>query len=680
MHLCRIRLPGLRCSKLHFMLGFAYTQMMEEIFEKYADRQTDSTEMLAELVAQIRPDKPHQTNAAVHAIQALCYVLNRNAGHVRLLRNAMLCLLGEHKPVSLYVDSGIQPSSGFFTEMQRRIGHKILPDAVDPAYLKHLFPRIFSKISDEIWVLAVPDEVWLALLQALHFADATPDQIAPCQQALLDAAQVLSYRLAASGLEPELIRNHPELEDLASPFITQNRELIALLASPIEEPAGIDHILAILDQCKQGVAEIRRNSSQSGTSINLTVLLQGMSQKIARLEILLGITHGLRSGESAHHALIALFKALVSAECHKNDLGQHWRENMETLALRVTENASRTGEHYITESRGEYFALMRSAMGAGLVVGIMAMIKIMTANEHYAPLTEAILFSLNYGLGFVLIHILHFTVATKQPAMTAAAIAASIDAGGEGDKDLNKLVTIIIQTVRSQIVAIFGNVIIAIPVAMLIAWSSFSLTGRHFVGVEEAHYLLAGIDPFHSGALFYAGIAGVCLFLAGLIAGYHDNIAIYNKIPQRLMALVWMQKLLGQTRLNRVGKYIENNLGALAGNFYFGCLLGGMGGIGVLLGVPIDIRHIAFSSAFFSFSLVGLDFDVTGQMLLIAVSGVVLIGMVNLLVSFSLALYVAMKSRKLSFAQWRMLTKAVLSRLNQNPVDFLLPPKKVKSL
>jgi len=48
----------------------------------------------------------------------------------------------------------------------------------------------------------------------------------------------------------------------------------------------------------------------------------------------------------------------------------------------------------------------------------------------------------------------------------------------------------------------------------------------------------------------------------------------------------------------------------------------------------------------------------------------------NLAVSFGLALYVAMKSRKVSFAQWRLLFVKVLSRLNQHPEEFLLPPKK----
>ena len=142
-----------------------------------------------------------------------------------------------------------------------------------------------------------------------------------------------------------------------------------------------------------------------------------------------------------------------------------------------------------------------------------------------------------------------------------------------------------------------------------------------------------------SGAIFYAAIAGVCLFLSGLIAGYHDNLAVYNKIPQRLRALPWLQKLLGVHRLSRVANYVENNLGALAGNFYFGCLLGGMSAIGVLFGLPFDIRHIAFSSAFVGFATVGLNFALSWQVIVFTIFCLAMIGFVNLTLSFGLALY-----------------------------------------
>jgi site-specific recombinase len=128
--------------------------------------------------------------------------------------------------------------------------------------------------------------------------------------------------------------------------------------------------------------------------------------------------------------------------------------------------------------------------------------------------------------------------------------------------------------------------------------------------------------------------------------------------------------------LYRIATYVENNLGALAGNFYFGCLLGGMAAIGVLFGLPFDIRHVAFSSAFVGYAAVGLDFIISWQASAYIALSLVLIGFINLAVSFSLALYVAMKSRKVRFKQWRLLLGSLAARLNQHPGEFIFPPKK----
>ena len=651
------------------------------MFERNSTEADAAPELIANLVAELRPKNPQQTQQVVEKIQALCELLNQQPEKAKLLREAILQLLSERKPISLFLIARHSVFTGFFTEMHRRISHKFLPEAIDTSYLIDLFALFFTETNDEVWVQAVPDTVWVELIVAMRFEEAPEEIIVACRKNLFAAAQVLSYRVAALGLEPELLRNHPELEKHTSPFITQNEELAEFLTSVNAADSVLDtsHILVMLDQCKAIVSKIRRNSSQTGTSIRLTYLLQRMTQQVERLEVLLHILtkHSeAKFDTNAHLEMVHLFKELVYSECHKNDVVQHWQENLEVMALRVTENASRTGEHYITNNRQEYFALMRSAMGAGVVIAFMSMIKIMLASLHLAPLTEAILFSLNYGFGFMLIHILHFTVATKQPAMTAAAIATSIDAADSKSKEMNQLIAVISKAVRSQIVAIFGNVLFAIPVAMLIGWTFFTATGQHFVSPAKAQHLLTDIDPIRSGALFYAAIAGVCLFLSGLIAGYHDNLAVYNKIPQRLLALKGLQKLLGLPRLNRVANYIENNLGALAGNFYFGCLLGGMSAIGVLFGLSFDIRHIAFSSAFVGFAAFGLDFMLTWQMAVYVALGLMLIAFMNLTVSFSLALYVAMKSRKIRFKQWRAFLRQLASRLNQQPGEFIMPPKK----
>ncbi len=150
-------------------------------------------------------------------MRALCRVLEARPDLRQVLRDALGQLLGVRKPVSLYVDSGIQPATGFFSEMWRRFSRKLLPDAVDPGYLKDVFGSIFPEPGDEAWVGALADSVWLELLAALRCEDADAD-LAGVLQGVVDAVQVLSYRISAAGLEPELMRSHPDLEDFTSPI------------------------------------------------------------------------------------------------------------------------------------------------------------------------------------------------------------------------------------------------------------------------------------------------------------------------------------------------------------------------------------------------------------------------------------------------------------------------------
>ena len=377
--------------------------------------------------------------------------------------------------------------------------------------------------------------------------------------------------------------------------------------------------------------------------------------------------------------IVRLFTHLVAAECRRDDLRAHWRQNTELIALRVTENAGQHGEHYISETRAEYFAIARSAAVGGFIVAFMACLKLLLANTEMAPLTGALAFCLNYGLGFCLIHFLHGTIATKQPAMTANAIAATICQSGGKLCDAETLAALVARTVRTQIVAILGNVGVAVPVAALIAFAVYFFSGTHFVPPAKAEHLLTEQSLIHSGVVVYAAIAGICLFVAGLISGYFDNYAAYNRIPQRIRQLAWARRLLGEYRLQRVANYVGNNLGALAGNFLFGFMLGGTTLLGFLFGLPLDIRHVAFSSAFVGLAIVGTDFAPNLGLLLWAVLGVAAIGFVNLSVSFALALNIALRSRQVSDTPWRMIVGAVLKCLWRNPREFFLPPKKTGS-
>ena len=660
---------------------------MEETLKRFTHSQ-DHVALWADLVDHLRPPRPSQSRRAEEALRVLIHTLARRPELRDALRASFVSLFRERKQVSLYVSSGLLPSTGFFSETSRRISGRLLPEVIDTAYMKDVLSVVFHRRDDDVWVNAIADELWLDFLSTLLDAarprcEDAAVELPPAVIEILEALRVLSYHVSAIGLDPELVRIDPNLEEYESPFLAQNAELLAYIerytdwwCSPGAMVADEKHLTVMLGQCDEVLQRVRKRATRIGTSLTLTFKLERLRQHLERVAELLALLDGLRERRVVHDIaprLIRLFKTLVRAECRKNHLFDYWGQNVELLSLRMTESASRTGEHYITSTRREYFQMLRSAALGGFIIALMSALKIVLGGQGMAPLNEALAFCLNYGIGFALIHIVGGTVATKQPAMTANAIAASIGEASGKTRDLETLADLIARTVRSQLAAILGNVGVAIPVAIALGLAIQTLSGSHFVGPDKAHTLLAEIDP-RNGAPFFAAVAGVCLFLSGLIAGYYDNLSAYNRIPQRLLQLRGPRRLLGEARMQRVAAYVENNLGALAGNFFFGFLLGGTTALGVLFGLPLDIRHIAFSSAYVGYSVAGLDFSLPWQAVTLALGSVLLIGLVNLAVSFSLTLTVAMRARRISFAQGRTLGRLLLQRFLKHPQDFFLPP------
>lgn len=611
------------------------------------------------------------------------------------LRKTLLELFTQRHAVLLLATSGIYPATGVLSETMRRISHKLLPEVDDITQLKDAL-RELLKPSDAEWLAASNPEDWQTLIYLLDFDSGAPDAGSSSMLAdTLEALRVVAHRIAAAGLESEMLRLDPSLENHASPFLGVCEEALDLSktiearvsansANDLVGHAGIadtSHLEVLIDQARHAIDRIRKRAQQQGASFYLTFHLRRLQQHLDRLVRLSALVSCYTQNEKktcvAHIA--ALWQELAIAECSQNNIRQFWKQNAELVALRVTENAGRSGEHYITETRRDYFAMLKAAAGGGCAVALVAAIKINIGMRGLAPLAEVLANCINYGLGFVLIHLLHFSVATKQPAMTANAIAAAIgeiqDNPRERKHDLEPLVTLVARTMRTQLAAIVGNIGLAIPVALLIAYIVQLISGAHFITPDKAKHLLHDINLFSPGTLIFAGVAGVCLFMAGLIAGYYDNLCSYSRIPERLFQLKWAQKLFGIERWQRVSEYIRNNLGVLAGNFFLGFLLGGAAGLGALLGLPLDVRHTTLSSAMWGFSLFALDFNLPWQLVVTTALGFLGIGIVNLGISFYLALSVALRARGVDFTQRLGLLRAINRRFFSNPREFLLPPK-----
>ncbi len=187
--------------------------------------------------------------------------------------------------------------------------------------------------------------------------------------------------------------------------------------------------------------------------------------------------------------------------------------------------------------------------------------------------------------------------------------------------------------------------------------------------LPQVEYQLHSINPF-GATLCYAAIAGVWLFLAGLISGYFDNRCNYLNMRMRLQNHPSLRRLSEEKRI-RFANYVHQNYGSIMGNLCFGMLLGLTGVAGYLLDLPLDIRHIAFSSANVGYATI--SGELTLSIFIQSLFFVLCIGLVNLAVSFSLTLSLALRSLGTEVDSWKNIAKCVWSLIKQKPLSLVLP-------
>lgn len=658
---------------------------VDEALERFRQPETDTLELLRGLVAVLRPANRHDEESALR-YQAMLDRLLADPELRAAFCGHVVHFIATRRLITFFTDSGILPGTGFFSEWGRILGNRLLPEVPDERRLKDCLHVIFHRADDWRWLQEMPADLAQRFWELI-----APEQVLgnidwrSIQEQMLDSVLLLAHRVSGLGIESELMRASPNFDDDRPRFIMLSSEALefvnafrAALDDPERQADDGGQLLVIADQCRETLQKTRKRALTVGTSLHLSYLLTRSEQSLERLRDLIAIlvasrqaaSHGaaVRAwGEFAHAAFIA--------ENRRNSLRFYLAQLSGLLAVRVTENAARSGEHYICESDTDYRRMWLSAGGAGVFIGLMALLKIKAAALGAPLFGEAFLYSMIYGLGFVLIYLLGMTVATKQPAMTAQTLAGLLgDLKLNRSADLERLVDVITAVCRSQLAAIAGNVMVALPVAIAVGFGLAHLQGTPPISLDKGAHLLADLDPL-SWALPHAAIAGCFLFLSGLITGYFDNRAAYRDIGARIGRLRWLNALFGQARANRIGSYIQDRLGGIMGNFLFGCMLGSTGVIGTILGLPLDIRHIAFSSANLGYALIGFQFDLPLKAIAWAALGVAAIGLTNLTVSFALALRTAMRARGVQFAHGGPLLRALWRRLRQQPRSFFLPPR-----
>lgn len=669
---------------MSFINPMSLQRILTQISEQAHQPEPETLKRLID-VLRVDEDVPDEADAR---IGQLIDALRENRAYAEALAAFILRLIIERRQIPLYTDAGIVSDQSFANSVTTLVGHKFLPLLPNDELVVELVNQLFDDKNDWRWLSSISQENWDALIDLLGVAPSDAELVATVKNNILNAIVILSYRISGMGLHSELMEFYPELLNHSAAFVAQNQEAI-LFVDQYRTQHRLDDLtdempendidpaplLVMIEQCQDIVVSVRKRVYKTGISIRMTNLLLRLEQSLQRMSLLVELisdNHGERD-----KAIGDLTVQVVRTAKTRYSFASLIGTNTRLLSRKVTENASRVGENYISTDAAGYKKMFKKAAIGGLFIAFMATIKTLAYHLVLAPVGRAFVNSMIYGLGFVFIHIAKGTVATKQPAMTAAAIASTIsETSGKKSQQMSKLAELIVDILRTQFVAILGNISVAMPVALIIAYAWSQLFGTPMIDATKAAHLLHELDPIRSLALPHAAIAGVFLFLSGLIAGFYDNLAAYNHIGERIRRHPLLAEWLPAHWQQKLGDFIEANLGAVMGNFIFGCFLGSTATVGFLLGLPLDIRHIAFAAANFAQGVFYLSPEnLTWQVVTLSFVGVLLIGLVNLLVSFSLALMVAMRAKEVRFFEWKRLNSLVMAHFFSHPLDFILPRK-----
>ncbi|QEC44269.1 site-specific recombinase [Pseudobacter ginsenosidimutans] len=636
---------------------------------------------LVSFVNLLRPkpsDTAEQTDQNFSTVIRLLYQFPAS---LNALRTAMIAQLVNSNLVPMFTESGITVSRGVGRELYARLKHKFLPALQDHNDFLYLLDRIFYKKADYVWVESIPRERWIQFFELIKLPLSSNEPVI-INQAMV-SLQILGAGVAQLGWEKEIITNtNVKWMQAENPFETQQfliyelRELM-ISEAPVEKIKSLSvRIRDVLKEARLLVDSIRSSTNEKGTSLSQTFILFQIEQKLNRMELLLDIVDGDEHINTTR--FVDLFHSVVRYENRKNSLREFLSQTTGYVAYQIAEHKGKKGGKYITSSPKEYWAMMVSAMFGGLIIVFVAILKTLLHHLPLAPFWQGFVYSVNYSVGFIAIEETKSTLATKQPAFTASAVASSLDTKKDEKPNLYNLAVTVSKVFRSQTASFIGNLIIVFPVTYIMAWLFDICFGHPLVGREEGIQMLQDQHPWQSLSLLYACNTGVFLFISGIIAGYVQNKMNYGKIERRLVEHPVLRLYFAPKRLQHIASYLNHHAGSLVGNISLGFFLGTAAIIGKIFGVPFDIRHITISAANTSLGLYGVGWEsINGSFLLTVFIGVLFIGFLNFLVSFSLAFIVAVRSRGIHLRDYPEFLQILWKYFRTHPLDFFRPRKRI---
>lgn len=653
--------------------------------QSWRENEEDNLEPLIELIRLIRPLKPNKVEKV--DLQELISFLKENNSYRIEFAIYLKEILKDRKFNKILADAAILRDVDFIFEVKKRIIAKYLPYQPQKNTLEYILNQVFYLATDAIWIKKITLDQLGELFDILEFEYIYEDIEANSPFSEISVATFLiTQRISGRALETDVIKMVPEFDDLESPFSAFEKELFLIKDQITDsknhyissDDLSYAQLLVLHKHCESFIEKAFHNSSKYGISLRVNQNLLKIKQQLVRVKFLISLLVVDNESDKKNNG-IQLALQLINFNCYKNNVRQFIAESTQLLSYEVTQHTAKTGEKYITESRIEYFKMFKNALGGGFIVGILCIIKVLLSKVDTSIFGHAFIYSMNYAFGFIAIYILGFTLATKQPAMTASALIKALEEGNskQGSKTAkyNAFAILFARVFRSQFIAFVGNVIMAFPISLLGIWL-IDYTFHYNIAAAKWVKLITDISPVHSLAIFHAAIAGVFLFLSGIISGSIANRDRHNQVYFRITEHPVLKKTFGKARTLKLAKWYESKWAGIISNFWFGVFMGSTASVGIFLGLNLDIRHITFASGNLALALYGANYEVSNSMLFWGIFGIGIIGLVNFMVSFSLSLGLAFRSRAIPLFEFRFVTVAIWNHFKSAPFSFFFPTEK----
>lgn len=582
------------------------------------------------------------------------------------------------KPFNLSLtEADILSENAFYPEFKKRLLNKILPPIENENTIWYLVDNVLVTPKKDLQFFQnSPEDKMDELFRLLEIDRFIVNP--HVKKELLFSLNILAWRVIGNALDVEVMKMAPEYRNFDNPFLALQNELDVLNADFNNNPdfklKSTDQIYKqtriYLDQCLDFVTIAFKNSSKYGISGKTNQSLLKIRQQLKRMSDIMKL---FVIDDERDYLINSknLFFNILKYKSHKNNIRDLVSDSTRLMSHLITNHTAETGTHYITSTFKSYMKMFWKASGGGVIVGALCVLKMLYSYIPASDFAHAFLFSMNYAMGFVMIYLMHFSLATKQPAMTAATMARVLSEGS-GKNIYTEFAHVVSQLFRSQFIAFVGNVLWSFPVAMAIIYGLEILFKQNFA-FEKSGRLLQDLDPFQSKAILHACIAGVFLFISGVISGNLSNNSVFFQIPKRIAKNPFINYFFGQKFAKQLSIYYSKNWAGIVSNFWFGVFLGATAPIGLFLGLDLDIRHITFAAGNFALGLYGKDFVISSYAFWISFVTVFVIGFCNFAVSFGLSMLLAFRSRKVELSEAREIFKEIFRYFVKNPFRFFFP-------